>query len=169
MSALVLDHRTGHAGHIAARNLSKYIAGRCPNAGGRMRWSRSIPNTRRDDAGHQAREEYQREKARRARRESPEAELMAAARREYLALLEAEAAKGKGGRRPSMPRTICSSRWRSWRVCAALRSPTVFGGFLVSIGRASGYIETPSSPGSATCGSVKPYRGSSWRRVSCPP
>jgi hypothetical protein len=41
---------------------------------------------------------YHREKARRARRLQPENELMAAARREYLALLEMEAAKGKGGR-----------------------------------------------------------------------
>jgi len=56
-----------------------------------------MPKTKRQDAG-QALEHYQREKARRARRESPNTELMAAARREYLALLEAEAAKGKGGR-----------------------------------------------------------------------
>jgi hypothetical protein len=62
-----------------------------------MRWGRPIPKTKRQDAG-QAQELYQREKARRARRESPDAELMAAARREYLALLEAEAAKGRGGR-----------------------------------------------------------------------
>lgn len=45
-----------------------------------------------------AREHYQREKARRARTARPESELIAAAKREYLALLEAEAAKGKGGR-----------------------------------------------------------------------
>jgi hypothetical protein len=41
---------------------------------------------------------YQREKNKRASREVPEDELMAAARREYKALLEAQAAKGKGGR-----------------------------------------------------------------------
>ena len=41
---------------------------------------------------------YQREKGKRARRQPPENELMAQARREYNALLEAQAAKGKGGR-----------------------------------------------------------------------
>jgi polyphosphate kinase 2 (PPK2 family) len=45
-----------------------------------------------------AREHYRREKERRARRPLPESDVMEAARREYLALLEAEAAKGKGGR-----------------------------------------------------------------------
>ena len=56
-----------------------------------------------------AREHYQREKARRARRIPVESEAIAAARREYLALLAAEAAKGKGGRprknagRPAQP------------------------------------------------------------------
>lgn len=45
-----------------------------------------------------AREHYHREKARRARRPLPETAVMDAARREYLALLESEAAKGKGGR-----------------------------------------------------------------------
>jgi hypothetical protein len=44
------------------------------------------------------REHYQREKARRARRAPAESEAIAAARREYLALLESDAAKGKGGR-----------------------------------------------------------------------
>ena len=48
--------------------------------------------------GTSAREHYQREKARRARRIPVESEAIAAARREYLALLAAEAAKGKGGR-----------------------------------------------------------------------
>lgn len=45
-----------------------------------------------------AREHYRREKERRARRPLPESDVMEAARREYLALLESEAAKGKGGR-----------------------------------------------------------------------
>jgi len=45
-----------------------------------------------------ARDHYHREKARRARQARPESELLAAAKREYLALLEADAAKGKGGR-----------------------------------------------------------------------
>jgi hypothetical protein len=41
---------------------------------------------------------YQHEKGKRARRTQADDELMAAARREYNALLEAQAAKGKGGR-----------------------------------------------------------------------
>jgi hypothetical protein len=45
-----------------------------------------------------ATEDYHREKARRDRRDAPESDAMAAARREYLALLESDAAKGKGGR-----------------------------------------------------------------------
>ncbi len=52
-----------------------------------------------------AREHYHREKTRRARDASPESEVMAAARREYLALLEADAAKGKGGRPKKKPTT----------------------------------------------------------------
>ena len=45
-----------------------------------------------------AREHYQREKARRARRAPEDSEALAAARREYLALLASNATKGKGGR-----------------------------------------------------------------------
>ena len=44
------------------------------------------------------REHYHREKERRANAPKPESELMAAARREYEALLAAQATKGKGGR-----------------------------------------------------------------------
>jgi hypothetical protein len=44
------------------------------------------------------REHYRREKERRANTAKPESELMAAARREYEALLAAQATKGKGGR-----------------------------------------------------------------------
>jgi hypothetical protein len=44
------------------------------------------------------REHYRREKERRANIAQPESELMAAARREYEALLAAQATKGKGGR-----------------------------------------------------------------------
>ena len=50
-----------------------------------------------------AQEHYRREKERRARRRAPDSELMEAAKREYLALLEAEAAKGKGGRPKKKP------------------------------------------------------------------
>lgn len=50
-----------------------------------------------------AQEHYRREKARRATARGPEDELIAAAKREYLALLEAEAAKGKGGRPKKKP------------------------------------------------------------------
>lgn len=45
-----------------------------------------------------ASEHYHREKARRAHKPPPESEAMAAARREYLALLEAGATSGKRGR-----------------------------------------------------------------------
>jgi hypothetical protein len=41
---------------------------------------------------------YAREKERRATQAKPDSELMAAARREYEALLQAQATKGKGGR-----------------------------------------------------------------------
>ncbi len=41
---------------------------------------------------------YRREMERRAKAAAPESELMAAARREYEALLAAQAVKGKGGR-----------------------------------------------------------------------
>jgi hypothetical protein len=44
------------------------------------------------------REHYHREKERRANTAKPDSELMAAARREYEALLAAQASKGKGGR-----------------------------------------------------------------------
>lgn len=50
-----------------------------------------------------ATEHYHREKARRAVRAAPESDAMAAARREYLALLESDAAKGKGGRPKKKP------------------------------------------------------------------
>jgi polyphosphate kinase 2 (PPK2 family) len=50
-----------------------------------------------------AQEHYRREKERRARRQAPDSDLMEAAKREYLALLEAEAAKGKGGRPKKKP------------------------------------------------------------------
>ena len=46
---------------------------------------------------------YQHEKSKRAAREVPEDEAMAAARREYKAMLEAQAAKGKGGRPKKKP------------------------------------------------------------------
>ncbi len=45
-----------------------------------------------------AHEHYRREVERRAKQARPENEVMAAARREYEALLEAQATKGKGGR-----------------------------------------------------------------------
>jgi len=50
-----------------------------------------------------AQEHYRREKERRARRQAPDSDLMEAAKREYLALLESEAAKGKGGRPKKKP------------------------------------------------------------------
>ena len=46
---------------------------------------------------------YRREKARRAAKKAPGNELIAAAKREYLALLEASSIKGKGGRPKKKP------------------------------------------------------------------
>jgi hypothetical protein len=43
-------------------------------------------------------EHYRAEKDKRATKDAPDDELMAAARREYQAMLAAQAAKGKGGR-----------------------------------------------------------------------
>lgn len=60
------------------------------------RTRRTTSATTRDSTS--AREHYQREKARRARQLPVESEAIAAARREYLALLASDAAKGKGGR-----------------------------------------------------------------------
>ena len=45
-----------------------------------------------------AKEHFEREKARRSKKTGPHTELMASAKREYEALLEAQAKKGKGGR-----------------------------------------------------------------------
>ncbi|HWH53343.1 MAG TPA: hypothetical protein VN651_17480 [Gemmatimonadaceae bacterium] len=53
---------------------------------------------RKSETGGAAREHYRREKAARAHRVQVESNAMAAARREYLAQLEAAAAKGRGGR-----------------------------------------------------------------------
>jgi len=50
-----------------------------------------------------AREHYHREKARRAKDQHPEADLLEAAKREYLALLAEGVAKGKGGRPKKKP------------------------------------------------------------------
>jgi hypothetical protein len=50
-----------------------------------------------------ASEHFRREKERRATNEKPESDLMAAARREYEALLAAQATKGKGGRPKKQP------------------------------------------------------------------
>jgi hypothetical protein len=58
------------------------------------------------------REHYHREKERRANTAKPDSELMAAARREYEALLAAQATKGKGGRpkknapKPAVPNEL---------------------------------------------------------------
>ena len=55
-----------------------------------------------------AKDHYAREKARRARHTPVDSEAMASARREYEAMLETNAAKGKGGRprrQPAPPKT----------------------------------------------------------------
>ncbi len=46
---------------------------------------------------------YQREKARRAQLSQPDSEAMASAKREYQALLDANAVKGRGGRPKKRP------------------------------------------------------------------
>ena len=51
-----------------------------------------------------AKDHYQREKARRARHTPVDSEAMASARREYEALLEASAQKGRGGRPKKQPK-----------------------------------------------------------------
>ena len=56
------------------------------------------PDRRSRDAATTAEDHYQREKARRGRLPTRESELIAAAKKEYLALLAQEAVKGKGGR-----------------------------------------------------------------------
>ena len=49
---------------------------------------------------------YKHEKSKRAKRTLPEDERMVAARREYQAMLEAQAAKGKGGRPKKKPAVV---------------------------------------------------------------
>ena len=56
------------------------------------------PERRPRDAATTAEDHYQREKARRGRLPTRDSELIAAAKKEYLALLAQEAVKGKGGR-----------------------------------------------------------------------
>jgi hypothetical protein len=51
-----------------------------------------------------AKDHYQREKARRARNTPVDSEAMAQARREYEALLETSAQKGRGGRPKKQPK-----------------------------------------------------------------
>jgi hypothetical protein len=51
-----------------------------------------------------AKDHYQREKARRARPTPVDSEAMASARREYEALLETSAQKGRGGRPKKQPK-----------------------------------------------------------------
>ena len=51
-----------------------------------------------------AKDHYQREKARRARNTPVDSEAMAQARREYKALLETSAQKGRGGRPKKQPK-----------------------------------------------------------------
>ena len=62
-----------------------------------------VQERRTREPGMSARDHYHREKARRASEPHPDSELMAAAKREYLALLAQEAAKGKGGRPKKKP------------------------------------------------------------------
>ena len=74
--------------------------------------SKTPPPSRKPAADTRAsspeREHYLREKERRARKLGPDHDLLAAARREYEAMLEADAAKGKGGRPKKAPRAKTS-------------------------------------------------------------
>jgi len=56
------------------------------------------------DAPLGAKDHYQREKARRARHAPVDSDAMASARREYQALLETSAQKGRGGRPKKQPK-----------------------------------------------------------------
>ena len=55
------------------------------------------------DAPLAPKDHYQRDKARRAQLTQPDSEAMASARREYQALLDANAVKGRGGRPKKRP------------------------------------------------------------------
>jgi hypothetical protein len=55
------------------------------------------------DASLAAKDHYQREKARRARHKHADSDALASAKREYEALLENNAAKGRGGRPKKQP------------------------------------------------------------------
>jgi hypothetical protein len=61
------------------------------------------PERRPRDTTPSAEDLYQREKARRGRVPTRDSELIAAAKKEYLALLAQEAVKGKGGRPKKKP------------------------------------------------------------------
>lgn len=66
--------------------------------------SRQEPSDRADiEPTLDAKDHYEREKARRARIAPPDSEAMASAHREYQALLETNAAKGRGGRPKKQP------------------------------------------------------------------
>jgi hypothetical protein len=79
------------------------MAAKSPS-GGRSRPTPAERRTRETVVGTTtAREHYLREKARRSHEAHPDSELMEAAKREYRALLEQEAARGKGGRPKKKP------------------------------------------------------------------
>jgi hypothetical protein len=61
------------------------------------------PERRSRDAAQSPEDHYQREKARRGTVPTRDSELIAAAKKEYLALLAQEAVKGKGGRPKKKP------------------------------------------------------------------
>src|SRR5947199_9724997 len=79
--------------------------------GGAMTKPRTAMSARSSSSAHNgataneslASEHYRREKARRARHTPADSEAMASARREYQALLETAAVKGRGGRPKKSP------------------------------------------------------------------
>jgi hypothetical protein len=72
-----------------------------PNNSGRDEKEANTPDA---DAPLGAKDHYHREKARRARHTPVDSEAMASARREYQALLETSAQKGRGGRPKKQPK-----------------------------------------------------------------
>ena len=74
--------------------------------------ARRLPPTRivasLGDINTTAQDHYRLEKARRVTRKNPGDELMAAAKREYLAILETATVKGKGGRPKKKPGQVAA-------------------------------------------------------------
>ena len=103
----VIRHRQAHSHRVLFLAQRHEICPTTPSIGGDF-IMKSKPNDSGNDSKPStkppaepplaAKDHYQREKARRARHTPVDTEAMASARREYQALLEASAQKGRGGR-----------------------------------------------------------------------